>query len=620
MNDWTSKDEEVRILFGDCRERMRELPDNSVDSVVCDPPYLLSFMGREWDSVGGKKGMRDETRARQRSEYADSAPGAPRYAASAVPAALKPGEATAMQAWHHSWAVEAYRVLKPGGHLLAFGGTRTVHRLACALEDAGFEIRDSILEMLASDQAFRDLWDTLAPEQQEAMGKALESVGLTGLLSWNHSQGFPKGLNVSKKIDRILGAEREVVATREEHNICRPEGGGDERFNTSSGARETRTVETTAPATPEAKKWDGFNVAMKPSFEPVVCCRKPLSESNVASNVLKWGTGALNIGACRVGTEIVPQQIGGMERFNQKAHEHGYRPNAYQKDNGRNGEASAESRYDEKGSTNFAAMPGPRNGSPQGRWPANTVLLHHPECVCRGVKKVKGGTGGKASGDNAFGHDSGWNKHNNRSTKIVRQNDENGQEQVEDWDCHPECPAFLLNKQSGKSKSSGGQASLGAFRGGKIYGEGKDVREQRDPGYGDSGGASRFLYQAKASRRDRWFYCRDCQAAFCETERQDHQHGHDKGKPDWKHIVAHPTVKPLSLMRYLARLVTPPGGVVLDPFLGTGTTAVACIEEGFRCIGCEQDPEYAVIARTRVEAKAAEEQDRFPLFREQPHA
>jgi site-specific DNA-methyltransferase (adenine-specific) len=233
---------EYALLEGDCVERLRELPDNSVDAVVCDPPYdltankkggsgpasvnLKGFMGKGWDGTG---------------------------------IAFKP----------ETWC-EVLRVLKPGGYLLAFGGTRTYHRLACAVEDAGFEVRDSI--------------------------------------HWLYGVGFPKSLDVSKAIDKAAGAKREVVG-----QVVRPDGTTRNKENwtpgtaytyaqdswTESNAARGRSHET-VPATDAAKKWEGWGTALKPAHEPVVVARKPLSESTVAANVLEHGTGAINVDGCRV--------------------------------------------------------------------------------------------------------------------------------------------------------------------------------------------------------------------------------------------------------------------------------------------------------------------------------
>lgn len=196
---------------GDCVELMRALPENSIDAIVTDPPYGLGFMGKAWD-------------------------------------ALPPGL---------DWARECLRVLKPGGHIVAFGGQRTIHRLTVSLEDAGFEIRD-----------------------------------LFGWLQW---QGFPKSLDASKALDAHHGAEREVVgqgafASRRPNGIGSSVAHGD--YSTEAGHP------LTAPSTEDARTWEGFGTALKPCLEPAVIARKPLI-GTVAENLLEWGTGALNIDGCR---------------------------------------------------------------------------------------------------------------------------------------------------------------------------------------------------------------------------------------------------------------------------------------------------------------------------------
>jgi len=201
----------ARVLHGDCIAVMRgELADGSIDAIVTDPPYGLGFMGKAWD-------------------------------------ALPPGE---------EWARECLRVLKPGGHLLAFGGTRTWHRLAVAVEDAGFEIRDSV--------------------------------------AWMYGSGFPKSLDVSKAIDKAAGAERRVVGVGQYANRGRRT---DNRVYGEATPSTTEVV--TAPATEAAQQWSGWGTALKPAFEPIVVARKPLS-GTVAANVLAHGTGALNIDGCRI--------------------------------------------------------------------------------------------------------------------------------------------------------------------------------------------------------------------------------------------------------------------------------------------------------------------------------
>lgn len=289
------------VAEGDCVEVLRGLPNGSVDAVVCDPPYGLEFLGKEWDSfknwesgggfsspgIGdrptqwpsfsatGKHGAANPTcakcggRARGKKKCSCVAPGWKPIGKRKDPKnepppddatdAGMPSHMLKYQAWCATWAAEALRVLKPGGHLLAFGGTRTAHRLVCAIEDAGFEVRD----MLA--------------------------------FLWLHAQGFPKSLNVEKAINRHLGAEREVVGTKATN------------FGLSSGKhgkQEARISEVpaTAPATEEAKRWEGWGTSLKPAYEPIVLARKPLGKGTVAANVLAHGTGALNIDAARIRT------------------------------------------------------------------------------------------------------------------------------------------------------------------------------------------------------------------------------------------------------------------------------------------------------------------------------
>lgn len=214
-----------KIFEGDCLKRLKEIPDNSVDSVICDPPYELGFMNKSWD--GSKIAFNPQV-----------------------------------------WA-ECLRVLKAGGHLIAFGGTRTIHRITCAIEDAGFEIRD--------------------------------------MISWCYFSGFPKGHNISKAIDKHFGAEREVIGVRKSGI-----GAMSPRTQKRTGYRKNSdnwqqtdkswlTADITAPSTDEAKKWSGWGTALKPAYEPAILARKPIEEGNIARQVLSTGTGAINIDECRFG-------------------------------------------------------------------------------------------------------------------------------------------------------------------------------------------------------------------------------------------------------------------------------------------------------------------------------
>ncbi|AMS02143.1 methyltransferase [Mycobacterium phage Xeno] len=449
MNHPYYQDDQVTLYHGDCLHVLAELPDRSVDAVVCDPPYGLEFMGKEWDAPW-RKTSASHARARERRAAELDDPVKGKYIRAGVNAyeAGKP-----FQQWCAQWAAECLRVLKPGGHLLAFGGSRTWHRLAAAIEDAGFEVRDSI--------------------------------------AWLYGSGFPKSLDVSKAIDKAAGAEREVVGPKrypdgKTHIEAWPGGEngheGWQRPGAPKGeARGARNL--TAPATSDAAKWQGWGTALKPAFEPIVVARKPLA-GTVAANVLEHGTGALNIDACRIPA--------GQDYRDKCASVVGL-------DSNRNGAAYGE-------------WTGARTDSAheEGRWPTNVVL--------------------------------------------------------------DDAQAAELDRQSGHSRSRinaptdrtpGVATNFAMTKGGTT-------------GYEDEGGASRFFpvfrYEAKAPGAER---------------------------PS-ANGVAHPTVKPLDLMRWLVRLVTPPNGVVLDPFAGSGTTAEACIHEHKRCITIEREADYLPLIVARL--------------------
>ena len=221
------------LILGNCKEEMKKIESDSIDSIVTDPPYELGFMGKKWDSSG---------------------------------------IAYDVEVWS-----EALRILKPGGHLLAFGGARTHHRMMVAIEDAGFEIRDCLM--------------------------------------WLYGSGFPKNHNISKAIDKSLGAERKVIGQRQDillkqgADLKRGKRKIAESFNAGSPERnngfKTVSADVTAPATPEAQQWDGWGTALKPAHEPIVLARKPLTEKTIVKNVLKYNTGAMNIDSSRVFTEDV---------------------------------------------------------------------------------------------------------------------------------------------------------------------------------------------------------------------------------------------------------------------------------------------------------------------------
>lgn len=372
---------DAKLYRGDCLNVMRAMPDNSVDAVVTDPPYGLSFMGHKWDY-----------------------------------------DVPSVDVW-----IECLRILKPGGYLLSFGGTRTYHRLATRIEDAGF---------------------TMHP-----------------LMAWIFGSGFPKATKVEL---------------------------------------------------PEMGDWRYGLQSLKPAIEPIAFAQKPFSEKTGTANVERWGTGALNIGGCRIPTdEVLRVGAGGL-----LSHVRDGKPYP----NGRAGEASADARYADAGGTNFAMKPGPRGGDAAGRWPAN--LCHD------GSDEVLKGF-----------------------PDAARQ------------------PAAVMPRGEGSS-------------------------------------AARFFYCAKASRVDRNEGCEslpDRAAGMNSNTSGQHITRRDE---DWTPEPVknhHPTVKPTDLMAYYVRLVTPPGGTVLDPYMGSGSTGKACVREGLQFIGIDKDEDengnqlgYLDIAQARI--------------------
>jgi site-specific DNA-methyltransferase (adenine-specific) len=441
------------LLKGNCLEQLLLIPDNSVDSVVTDPPYELGFMGKGWDASG---------------------------------------IAYNVAVWE-----QCFRVLKPGGHLLAFGGTRTYHRIAVAIEDAGFEVRDSI--------------------------------------HWTYGSGFPKSMNISKAIDKQAGAKREIIGYSKGVVVEDNQGyGGIARGGVGVG-QKSADIPVTAPSTPDAQKWDGWGTALKPSHEPVIVARKPVI-GTVANNVLTYGTGALNIDGSRVGSEggtmDVPTGLGLKSG-------HVYNPTL-----GHSTETKLEG---------------------LGRWPANTILTHSPDCL---------------------------------STNDV-------------WHCVEGCPVLNFPQTA----STGNGTTTGFRKGGNNeHSVGLAGKKQAADGYADGGSAARyftqtaydeidfppFIYQAKASSRERSEGLGDL-----ETKQTVGGGGLTNVGDKYGSIKApaknfHPTVKPVSLMRHLVRLVTPQGGLVLDPFLGSGTTAVAALLENCQWVGCELTEDYWSIIEGRI--------------------
>jgi DNA modification methylase len=380
----------------DCRKTMKRIQDNSIDSIVTDSPYELGFMEKQWDRSGISYNVK-------------------------------------------MWR-ECLRILKPGGHLCAFGGTRTSHRMVCAIEDAGFEIRDSIL--------------------------------------WIYASGLPKNMDVSKSIDRQAGAVRtEIIGQKRDTSdgkvltIKQRRSGADKNGNAGydrpwkhDDNHCQETINIMAPVTDEAKEYDGWGTGLKPEVEPICLARKPLSEKTVAKNILKWGTGAININDCRVEFDSEADKS---ESVNKNRHAD------FNSTNNRN-------------IYNAETLP-PTNYNPQsGRFPGNVIL--------------------------------------------------------------DPAAAELLDKLVGSVKS---------------------LRVDLQP--------SRFFYIAKPDKAERHDGCYEL----------DSKNGHE-------------TVKPIDLIQYLCRLVTPKGGIIYDPFAGSGTTPIAANNEGFYWIASELLKKHCDIAFRRI--------------------
>jgi len=387
---------------GDSAELLKDIPTDSVDAVVCDPPYGMKFMGKKWDY-----------------------------------------QLPSVDIW---W--ECLRVLKPGGFLLAFSGARTYHRLVVGIEDAGFVVHPMV-----------------------------------GMLGWINGQGFPKGTDVGKAVDKRAGVVREVIG--ENPNKRRE----DVELRSAGRSQSGRTTHPplTAPATEEVKKWDGYKYglqALKPALEPICVAQKPY-EGKPLDSILEHDVGAFDIDGCRIGVD---------------ASDDIYRKNPHTK--GRFGYAGASIYM--RGGDKVAESYDPS----KGRYPANLVMVHGPGCIQDGVKKVK---------------------------------------------------------ETGGSGTESPNAKAGAM-------------------FLD--GVARFFTQ---------FHADEPPFLYCPKASSSERNAGVGGKNP------HPTVKPIKLMRWLIRLVTRPGALVLDPFCGSGSTGCAAVLEGRDFIGIDLDVESVAVARQRIE-------------------
>lgn len=375
------------------------------------------------------------------------------------------------------------------------------------------------------------------PRTSHWTATALENAGfeIRDVITHLFGTGFPKSLDVSKAIDRAAGAERETLGVSLNDRPKSQVKGGRAFDRGLDSGQEHEPLTMTAPATDAARQWSGWGTALKPASEHWILIRKPLGEKTVAANVLEHGAGGINVDAGRIGTaEFI-------------------------------GRHSTEGAPQAPG---WGTKTRNTDGSPLGRFPANVVLSHSPECKVVGTKTVGSGDIKNARHQRSDKAQASW-KNVSKGGGIAP--DSYGTETVEAWECAPECAVRMLDEQSGILHPSGNTNS-GLGKGGKTssFGIGEGTYGQSTD-YKDRGGASRFFYCAKASKSDR---------------------GIDN---------KHPTVKSSALMEYLIRLITPPNGIVLDPFAGSGSTGVAALRSGFRFVGIERELEYVEIANRRLE-------------------
>ena len=456
-----------KVIQGDCLEKLKDLEDNSVDSIVTDPPYHLVSIVKRFGKEGSAPAKEGKDGSFKRLSGG--------FMGKTWDGVDENGKGIAYNV--DMWK-ECLRVLKPGGHLLSFGGTRTYHRMASAIEDAGFEVRD--------------------------------------MIEWVYSTGFPKSLNIGKAVDKLQGNEREIL-----DYATRPDGSKPRTNVTAQSAQFGNSDSNDQRPTKGNSEWEGWGTALKPAHEPICMARKPLAEKTVASNVLKYGTGGINIDESRVETEDNVMVKNGVNGFAQ---------------NYKSGEYSFTT---------------------QGRFPANLI------------------------------HD--------------------GSEEVRE--CFPETKVGA--RKAGQLRHT---------KEGDLNFTGDTYTVNNYPA--NEGNASRFfksiIYQAKASKSERNMGCEGLEdKAITEAKgnglgRVCDICGTSQLKPcncennTWvlptNNKNNHPTVKPIALMEYLIKMVTPKGGTVLDPFAGSGSTLVAAKQNGFQYIGIELTPEYIPIIEARLNA------------------
>lgn len=630
-----------KIINGDCIEEMAKLPENSIDAIVSDPPYGLAFMNKDWDKFSPKE----------------------------------------FQDFSYHWGKEALRVLKPGGWLLAFSGTRTYHRMVCGLEDAGFEISNMILWMYGSGfpksldisksidkvpkikyvTEFKK-WLNIQIKNSEKTSKQInDECGFTATSYGRHDAKDGWAVNIPSKdkwimMKKVINLSNDydwiIEDNLEERGYLKTPTGNMHKGNGDSlrFKKEGKQLKNN-PIDQMAKKWNGWGTQLKPAFEPIVMAQKP-RKGTYAKNVLKWGVGGINIDGCRVENSV--------------------------KDDYDLNERPISPKQSTERTVNIKADdPESIHGVKQkGRFPSNILLSHHSECKLIGVKKVGSGKAKNNSEIKRKGlskKDPVFNSKTSGFTfdKLTSMGNY-GIETIPAYKCHKDCPINILDKQSGEKQTSYRKNLIGThyeksflnsmFKNGGTFStsnqhndkggasryfkqfeyqchedcpvkliddqsgktkttpnnnykwnktkcegntfEGRGTYTPRN----DEGGASRyfkqfdsFIYNGKAYKTER-------NAGLEDLEHVDNTKmvNRKKDSPGIKNPRAGAgrgqgakndiaTLKPVNVMRYLVRMVCPKGGIVLDPFAGSGTTGIACIVEGMKYILIEKRERFAKI-------------------------
>ena len=542
------------LHFGTCEEVLDQYPDNFFHALVTDPPYGLgeirglTFLLDDW--MKGGEGLDHQSKGFMARDWDKIPPPS-------------------------TWR-EIYRVLRPGGYALVFASSRTWDMMSLSLRLAGFDNRDTIV---------------------------CEGVPA---LYWFQGSGFPKGQDIGKAIDKLAGAERPVVGTINKTNSFSTTEPGWQRpfaFNEDGTPKHEMTI--TAPATDDAKRWHGWHTTLKGAHETILVFQKPLSESTIAKNVLRWETGGMNIGATRVSLQGEEDAADYADSFDYESRKRAQNPNQSPRFRGilANGRVGGVRKL-------------PESGIAPGRWPTNLVLVHDPRCRLIGTTQdtLEAGTNTPIGIGGIYG-------------KKRKRGDALPTEQVVGlWECVPECVVRIINEQSGIKQ---GKRSLRRKAGDTVYhgvyhhGEQYNSSEDVVGGYDDTGGAARFFpqfsyteediaaafrYVPKASPSERETGCELLpkriadilderpSGTFHERLASDKERGYVPRVRGNTHV----TVKPIALMRWLVRLVCPVGGVVLDPFAGSGSTCMAAVTENAHYVGIEREEESFVIAQARV--------------------